>query len=112
MATPFLNMNAQAGDPLQALLCKAAYWAMQVAGGTSSMAAIFPIMAPQAGDSLQTLAAKCAYWLASITGGSGAAVQTGAGAPVNGVTPNSPAIYFDTTGSSSYVYANGNWHAL
>lgn len=116
MATAvFTTMGSSPGDPLHDLLVKAVYWAQSLAessGGTLPTQ-IYPYMGPSANDSLHDLCAKLVYWLEAASSGtaSGSGLQTGAANPINGVTPTSPAFYWNTATNTFWVYANGGWNA-
>ena len=106
-------MTPNAQDPLQVLLCKAAYWAKAAAGAGPFPSGMYPSMTPNAQDPLQVLAAKLAYWLQQVAGGGGGggggglAFSTGAVAP-EGVVIGSPGdTYWDTVTGFYYVKVTG-----
>ena len=79
--TVYPTMAPAAQDPLQVLLCKAAYY-LQAAAESISVTpatAMYDSMTPNAQDPLQVLAAKLAYWASQVTGGGGG----GGGDPVD-----------------------------
>lgn len=80
MATPvYTTMGAKAQDPLQVLICKAAFWAQTAAGAGPFPMGIYTDMTPFAQDPLQVLAAKLAYWMEQVAAGGGGGGGGGSG---------------------------------
>ncbi len=57
----YTTMTPAAQDPLQVLLCKAAYWAQTAAGAGPFPTGMYPNMTPYAQDPIQVLAALLTY---------------------------------------------------
>ena len=108
----YTNMTPAAQDPLQVLLCKAAYYLQAAAQSTSVTAApmIYPNMAPNAQDPLQVLAAKLAYWASQVTGGGGgggSVFTVGTGDPEGVVTGSPGDRFWDSTNDFQYTKVTG-----
>jgi hypothetical protein len=117
MATAvYSSMAPAAQDPLQVLLCKAAYYAQVAAEalGAPFSPGMYPNMTPFAQDPLQVLAAKLAYWTSQIAAGGGGG---GAGGLIFTSGVGDPAIdgsiatqgYLDTSLSPPAKYINVAW---
>lgn len=112
MSTPvYTSMAPAAQDPLQVLLCKAAYWAQTAAGAGPFPDGMYTNMTPFAQDPLQVLAAKLAYWLQQVAGGGGGGggltFSTGTGSPEGTVSGSPGDTYWDTSTNFYYVKVTG-----